>query len=265
MIIVIVIFITFSFIISVIERYLLLRVRAKHQISNVRIFSRLLRYAFLIVIVIIAVASYAGSWTGLGVGVGLFSAALGWALQRPITGIAGWVMVIVKRPFVIGDRVIIGTVRGDVRDITLSHIHIAEIGGIAAGEENSGRIVMVPNSILFEQNIINYTYLHEETVLDQVAFTVTHESDLDKVEKIAIAAAQKVTHDSTDKEPYIRTYFTINGVDVWVRYFAPAKNLQLYSSTITREIFNQIRKTKDVNFAYQRTDFKYRDASRRRI
>ncbi len=38
-------------------------------------------------------------------------------------------MVIIKRPFEIGDRIIIGDVRGDVIDLTLTHIYISEIGG----------------------------------------------------------------------------------------------------------------------------------------
>ncbi len=112
------------------------------------------------------------SWTALGLGVGLLSVAIGWALQRPITGMAAWFMIVVKRPFEIGDRVTIGAVKGDVVDITLTHIYINEIGGLVPSEENSGRTIMIPNSVLFEQNIINYT-LQNEFVLDQVVTMVT--------------------------------------------------------------------------------------------
>src|SRR3989344_242908 len=100
------------------------------------IFSRLIWYLVVGLGLIVALLSYSGSWTGLGITLGLFSAALGFALQRPITGVAAWVMLDIKRPFEIGDRIIVSGVRGDVADVTLTHIYVREIGGIVAGEEN---------------------------------------------------------------------------------------------------------------------------------
>lgn len=253
---VVITFLIFNLIINFVKRKLLKRVKTKKQISNVEIFSRVLKYIFLIILILIGFSSYYGSWTGLGLGIGLFSAALGWALQRPITGIAAWVMIITKRPFEIGDRIIIGNVRGDVVEITLTHVYISEIGGLVSGEENSGRIIMVPNSTLFEQSIINYTYSNDEYTLDQVAVTITYESNLDKAIKIALESAKKYTKKGreTKKEPYIRTYFQPSGMEVRVRYFAPAKRLQEFSSNITKEIFDRIRKTKDVEIAYPHTE-----------
>ncbi len=66
-------------------------------------------------------------------------------------------MVVTKRPFDIGDRIIIGDIKGDIVDINLSHIRMLEVGGLTEDEEVSARIVMVPNWMLFEKNIIDYT------------------------------------------------------------------------------------------------------------
>jgi len=249
---ILVFFVIFNIIFNIIKKALLKKAKTKKQISNIKIFSRIFRYLILVVLIIFAIFSYAGSWTGLGVSVGLFSAALGWALQKPITGIAGWIMVVIKRPFDIGDRIIIGNVRGDVEDISLTHIYVKEIGGIIGGEENSGRIVMVPNSKLFEQDITNYTQ-EDEYMLDQVAVNITYESNIDKAIKIAVEAAKKHTKDiikKTNKEPYTLTYFTSNGIDLRVRYFSPTKKLQRISSAITKEIYDKVSKEKDVRFAY---------------
>ena len=259
---VIIVFVFFSFILGVVKKGLLKKAKRKRQISNIEIFSKVLKFVFLVMLVIFALSSYAGSWAGLGIGIGLFSAALGWALQKPITGVAAWIMIVTKRPFHIGDRVIIGNVRGDVSDITLTHIYLREIGGIVAGEENSGRIIMVPNSILFEQNITNYTQ-HDEYILDQVTFTVTHDSNLDKAMEICKESMKKLTKDiikETKKEPYIRTYFQSDGISVHARYYAPAKNIQEYSSNMTKNIFDKIRKTKGVKFAHPQRDIVVRKA-----
>jgi small-conductance mechanosensitive channel len=253
---VIVILLIFEIVLNLSRKALLKGTRTKKQKSNVKIFSKVLKYLFFIIIVISAIFSYAGSWTGWGLTMGLFSAALGWALQKPITGYAAWIMLVAKRPFEIGDRIIIGNVRGDVIDITLTHIYISEIGGLVAGEENSGRIIMVPNAIMFEQNIINYTS-KDEHVLDQVAINITFESDLEKGEKLVLDAAKKFTKETikkTNKKPYTRVYFKPNGVDLRVRYFAPAKQLQEISSNISKEVYHQIMDIKNINFAYPHND-----------
>lgn len=259
-IVVIITFAIFSFIISFVKKNLLKRAKTKRQISNVEIFSKVLNYFVLLLLILFAIFSYAGSWTGLGLTVGLLSAALGWALQKPITGIAAWIMVIVRRPFEIGDRIIIGDVKGDVSTITLTHIYIKEIGGIVSGEESSGRVIMVPNSILFEQNIINYTK-KDDFVLDQVAVSITYESNIDKAVKIVLESAEKLTKEFADQvpeKPYVRTYFQPSGMDVRVRYYSPAKRLQEFSSNITKEIFDRIMKEKDVEIAYPHTEVVFR-------
>lgn len=246
----------FNFLLRIVKKHLLNMAKTKKQISNVKIFSRIFSYLFVLILVFFAFFSYTGSWTGLGLTMGLFSAALGWALQKPITGIAAWIMIVWKRPFEIGDRIIIGNVRGDVSDITLAHIYVKEIGGIVPGEENSGRLVMIPNCVVFEQNIINYTS-KDEFVLDQVAFIVTFDSNLDKAKTIAVDAARKYTRRYLKVIkilPYIRVFFQPSGMKVQVRYYCPAKSLQEMTSKITQGIFNSIKKTKSVEFAYPHTE-----------
>ncbi|MFO8016886.1 MAG: mechanosensitive ion channel family protein [Candidatus Woesearchaeota archaeon] len=261
LVVVVVLVALFSVILSLIRKGLLKKVKTKKQRSNVEIFTRVFKYMLIVIIVITAIFSYAGSWTGLGITAGLFSAALGWALQKPITGIAGWVMVVSRRPFEIGDRIVMGSVRGDVYDITLTHIYLREVGGIVAGEENSGRVIMIPNSLLFEQNITNYT-LQDEYVLDQVVTTITYESDLDEAVKIAKKAAKKHTKDfikETKREPYIRTFFQANGVGVHVRYFVPAERIQEFSSRITKEIFTSINQSRKVRISYPHAEVVFKN------
>lgn len=254
--VVLILIIVFNIILGSIKRSLLKRVKTKKQISNIEIFSKIIKYSFFIMLIVFGILTYTGSLAGLGITIGLLSAALGFALQKPITGIAAWIMAVSKRPFEIGDRVIIGNVKGDVEDITLTHIYIKEIGGIVNGEENSGRVILVPNSVLFEQNIINYTS-KDDFIMDQVKLAVTYESNLDKAMKIGIESAKKHTKDFikiTKKEPYIRTFFQPSGINVCIRYYSPAKRIQEFSSKITKEIHERVMKTKDVEFAYPHTE-----------
>ncbi len=249
-------YILFGFALRASRRALLQRARTKKQVGSIEAFSRIFKYAFLFLLIVLIAFYYSKSWTGLGLSIGLLSAALGWALQKPITGMAAWLMIVFNRPFAIGDRVIIGTVKGDVIDITLTHIYLKEVGGIILGEENSGRVVMVPNSILFEQNITNYT-LQDEYVLDQVILAITYTSDLNKAIEIcsnAVAIVKNKYSGAIKKESYIRNSFQPSGVNVSVRYFVLANRLQEVSSYITEEIFTSIKNSKEVKIAYPHTE-----------
>jgi len=246
----------FNRLIGFVRKALLSRARTKKQLSNVEIITRLLKYIFFISLALLAIFTFSGSWDSLGLTFGFLSAAIGFALQRPISGIAAWIIIILKRPFEIGDRVIIGKVKGDVADISLSHIHLKEIGGLIASEENSGRMILIPNAVLFEQNIINYSHKNEN-VLDQVSFVVTFDSNLDKSMKVALDAAVKHTKEffhEVPREPYVRTFFNPSGISLNVRYFAPAQRLQEFSSRITKEIYDNLMKHKDIRLAYPHTE-----------
>lgn len=263
LIIVIILFIIFNIILSYIKKFLMKRVKDKRQKTDIENFSRLLEIIILIILITIAAFSYAGSFTGLGIAAGLFTAALGWALQRPITGVAAWIMVVVKRPFSIGDRIIVGDVKGDVIDITLTHIILEEIGGLVNSEVVSGRIVMIPNYQLYELNIINYTKQHDYVIGESI-FQVTYESDLDKAMKIAFDSALKYTQEGTDKlkqEPMIRISMADSGIDVKVRFYAKAYGIQKTTTEITKEIYDQIKKEKQVEFAYPHTEILFKDKS----
>jgi len=249
-------YLIFNFLIRLLRKSLIAKAKTKKQIAGIEIFSKTSRYVLIGLLVFSAIFASSNAWTGLGLSLGLISAALGWALQKPITGMAAWLMIILRRPFAVGDRVIIGSVKGDVLDITLTHIYLREVGGIVVSEENSGRIVMVPNSILFEQNITNYT-LRDEYVLDQVFFTITFESDLDTAMEICKKSVQEIAEkmpETIKRDPYIRNNFQPNGINVSVRYFVKATKLQGVSSKITEVILAALKNSDKVEFSYPHTE-----------
>lgn len=239
---------------------LMKKAKTKKQRSNIRIFGQFSRYTLSLLVIILAILTTSGAWSSFGVFLGLLSAAIGFALQQPITGVAAWIMIVTKRPFDIGDRIIIGDVKGDVVDFNLTHVHVMEIGGLISDEENSGRIIMVPNWMLFEKNIINYTS-NNDFVLHSVTVNVTYESNLDRAIEIADFSARKFlagTISTSPGVPKVRVDFQASGIDVQVKYFSPARQLHEYSSKITKEIFDRVNDADDVEIAYPHTEVVFR-------
>lgn len=264
-IVLIVAFIIFRVILRIIKRYLLKHVKTKKQTTNVLTFIDLLNFIFIIFLIIIAITTYYGNLGELGFIAGLLTVALGWALQKPISGVVGWLILVIKKPFVIGDRIVISGIKGDVSNITLTHIFLYEIGGTIEGEEQSGRTVMLPTSVIFDEEVINYTE-KDEIILDEVKVSITYESDLEKAEKITVESVKKIMMPHRldypkrlDQEPHNRIKFEDSGINLTVRYKSLARKRNQITTDITREIFNRIIKEKNVEIAYPHTEVVFRN------
>jgi len=246
----------FSVLLQIIKRRLIKKVQRKKQVSNVIVFLDLLKFIFATFLIISVVIAYHGNLGELGFIAGLLTVAVGWALQKPIAGVVAWLIIITRRPFSIGDRVILLNTKGDISNITLTHIYLDEVGGTIDGEEQSGRTVMIPTSVIFDQQIINYTE-KDEYILDEVTTAITYESNLEKAEKLIKKAVNKIMKPCWEKfpqkiiqEPHIRLRFRESGIDVTARYYSLATQRNKISTDITREIFKNIKQTKDVEIAY---------------
>jgi small-conductance mechanosensitive channel len=104
----------------------------------------------------------------LTTGLGIFSAGLAFALQRVVTALAGYVVIVRGNTFTVGDRITMGGVRGDVIALTFTQTKIMEMGqppSVQGAEpamwvrsrQFTGRIVTVTNDKVFDEPVYNYT------------------------------------------------------------------------------------------------------------
>ena len=216
-------------------------------------------FVWIVVIVIFGVISLSGSIQALGISAGFLGMIVGWSLQAPVTGVAAWLMLILKRPFRIGQRVIIAGIKGDVEDITLTHVILNQVGGTVTGEERSGRGILIPNAILFSQTITNYTF-EVEHILSEVPVRLTFQSDWDEAEKILVGAAQQVTADTiqvTGEEPYIRAELFDAGILMRLRYKTTPEDYAEDVSDIVKIIHKEFGENDKVEFCYPHSEVLY--------
>lgn len=245
----------FSVILRLVKRRLLKNVKSKEHRATVTMFVDLLKYLFLVFLFIVAVSLYAGKLGDLGFIAGLLTVALGWALQRPISGVVAWLIIITRRPFHVEDYVSIRNIEGVITNITLSHIIVNEVGGTIDGKEYSGRTVMFPTSVIFEEEVINFTQ-KDEFIIDEITATITYDSDLPKAERLmkdAVTIVLKlywVRYPSNMKQdPYTRLKFLDTGVSVTTRFFINIYERDKVETDIRREIWTAFSKTEDIEFA----------------
>jgi small-conductance mechanosensitive channel len=80
-----------------------------------------------------------------GAFLGLLTAGLAIALKDPLTNIAGWIFLLTRKPFSVGDRIQIGEHAGDVIDLRLFQFTLLEIGNWVDADQSTGRIIHIPN------------------------------------------------------------------------------------------------------------------------
>ena len=155
---------------------------------------------------------------------GLIGAGIAFALQRVITAVAGYFVILRGKTFNVGDRILMGGVRGDVIGLTFMQTRIMEMGQSPREETDktswvhsrqfTGRIVTVTNDKVFDEPVYNYT--HEFAYLwDDFSVPIHFRQDFAAAERVILDAARK--HALTSErlgDPEVRRLENRFGIDV---------------------------------------------------
>lgn len=117
------------------------------------------------------------------------AAAIVIATKELIMCLSGSILRASGQSFKIGDRVEIGTVRGDVVDQTLLTTTILEVGPGATIHQRTGRTVVLPNSLLLTTPVVNETFL-DDYVLHVFAVPIGPKDNWQQSEQAIIDAAR---------------------------------------------------------------------------
>ncbi|HET9527789.1 MAG TPA: mechanosensitive ion channel family protein [Pyrinomonadaceae bacterium] len=144
--------------------------------------SRVARLVIWLVIGFFVLTIIFQNWYTAVVSFGLISLILGFALQTPITSFIGWIYILVREPYRVGDRIRIGTVAGDVIDVGYLDTTLWEFGGdYLSTEHPSGRVIKFPNSSVLNTPVYNYTWPLFPYIWNEIKFPIAYNSDLDFV------------------------------------------------------------------------------------
>lgn len=166
-------------VLRLIEVYVIARVaNAVYQYN----LSRVARLVVWLVIGFFALTILFQNWYTAVVSFGLISLILGFALQTPITSFIGWVYILVREPYRVGDRIRIGTATGDVIDVGYLDTTLWEFGGdFLSTEHPSGRLIKFPNSTVLSTPVYNYTWPLFPYIWNEIKFHVAYNCDLEFV------------------------------------------------------------------------------------
>ena len=257
-------------------RHLILRaVIARVQDTQAAFRARKLSFYVSSGLLLLALGSiWTSQLAGAGSFIGILSAGIAIALTDVLKNIAGWVLIVFRRPFKVGDRIEIGSEAGDVIDIGVFRFSLQEIRNWVDADQTTGRILHIPNGMVFVEPLANFTeafpYIWEE-----IPVTVTFESDWEQargmvqnvVNRYALDANQVAEVGELEKSatqysglyrdlaPSVFVTVIDFGVTVTGRLLVEARERRLMTSRIWQDLLGELAKAPRVELAYPTTRF----------
>jgi small-conductance mechanosensitive channel len=204
---------------------------------------------------------------------GLVSAGLAIALKDPITNIVAWVFILWRKPFEVGDRIEIGQYAGDVVDQRIFQFSMMEIGNWVDSDQSTGRILHIPNGMIFTSGVANYTH-GPDYIWNEIPVLITFESNWEKAKGLLkeIAVSHDVSRDENVKKefeaatrkfllkynkltPIVYTNVLDSGVLLTIRYLCKPRQRRGTSESIWEAILRVFEKHSDIDLAYPTTRF----------
>ncbi len=207
--------------------------------------------------------------TRLSTGLGLVTAGLAFALQKVVTSLAGYLVILRGKTFNVGDRITMGGVRGDVISLGFMQTTILEMGQPppvqkadpamwVTARQFSGRIVTVSNSTIFDEPVYNYSkdfpYLWEE-----ISLPISYRDDRNKVERILLETAERHTTSIAkmgieatkemerrylvkvgDLKPRVYMRITDNWIELTVRFIVRDHDIREVKDAMSRELLTKL-------------------------
>ncbi len=151
---------------------------------------RVIRFLAIVFSSIVVISFLFQNLYAAAVSFGLISLVLGFALQAPISSFIAWIYLVFRRTYLVGDRIQIKGLRGDVVSISYLDTTILECNGDYLGNDrSSGRVVKFPNSLVLREEIINYSGPDIPFIWNEIPIQVAYTSDLQFVEECLLTAS----------------------------------------------------------------------------
>ena len=203
--------------------------------------------------------------TRLTTAVGLVTAGLAFALQRVVTAVAGYIVILRGNTFSVGDRIVMGGVRGDVIALSFTQTTIMEMGQPPSvqnadpamwvrARQYTGRVVTVTNAKIFDEAVYNYTR-HFPFLWEEMVLPVSFKDDRAAAERILLDVAEKHTvklaelgseavaelqrrymMESADVKPRVYWRITDNWLEMTVRFIVRDHGVRDVKDQMSREI-----------------------------
>lgn len=228
---------------------------------------RAISIAFWAAFLLAAIGTWIPNTQTLVVSYGLVAAGVAVALQDVFKSFVGGILLFVAGIYRVGDRVEIDNKRGDVIDISIMYTRLLEIKEWVEADQPTGRIDIMPNSIVLTHTVRNYTkqlgFIFEELSIP-ISYKSNWRKARDNILEIVKKETGRVTDAATEQirslgekyfvqksvvEPCVYVTLTDNWISLGVRYPTWARERRSTMSRISRSILEMVEAEPDIDIA----------------
>ena len=171
----------------------------------------ILNWGLKILLVITVIGQLGVKTTSFVAMIGAAGLAIGLALQGSLSNFAGGVLIILLKPFKIGDWIEVNGISGSVKEISLFYTKLNTFGN---------QLAIIPNGELSNDNIVNYS--GNPTRRDAISIGVSYESNIKKAKEVLLDLLHEQEGILKDPAPaVVVTELADSAVNFSVRFWAP--------------------------------------------
>ena len=189
-------------------------------------FAALARYAILVLVAVMVLGQFGVQTASIIATIGAIGLAIGLALQGTLQNIAAGIMLLVLRPFRIGEEVEVGPVTGTVQEIGLFATRLRREDGV---------FLLAPNSTLWNQPVRNFT--RNGVRREDITVTISNADDIDLARKALLDTA--ASEPKIKGKPPAETFVSELGdssTKVTLRYWTSAADFFATKAELMRKI-----------------------------
>ncbi|MFK4825623.1 mechanosensitive ion channel family protein [Paenochrobactrum sp. BZR 588] len=195
--------------------------------------SQFIRYGTLLIVLVMVLGQFGIQTASILAALGAIGLAIGLALQGTLQNIAAGIMLLILRPFAVGDYISTSAVAGTVKEIDLFTSELTTYDGLN---------IVVPNSVLWNTPVTNYSRL--DTRLHDFQVRISYENDIQAAFQLinSIITAQKGV--LNEPEPiFFVAELAENAVVLNCRYWIAASEYW----TVSRKTIEEVKYAFDKN------------------
>lgn len=221
-----------------------------------------------VLIILFLVPTWFSGLESLATFAGILGAGLAVALHDTVANIAGFLFIIFRRPFEVGDRIEIDGTAGDVIDVRLFQFSLLEIGNWVDADQSTGRIMHVPNGKVLRERTASFTRGFEY-IWHEIPVLVTFESNWKAAKAVleeVMSAESFMVGDEAARQvrqaasryliyagkmtPIVYTSVRDSGILLTIRYMTKPKTRRGTEQQVWEEILRRFDVREDIDLAY---------------
>ncbi len=167
--------------------------RYVHDVRRRRQFLIMRRFIIGLLMGIVIILGFVSEFSSLATFAGFITAGIAVGLQTILLSVAAYFFLIGRYGIRVGDRISISGITGDVVDVGLVRLYILELAGTGTDIFPTGRIVVFPNSVLFQATVPLFKQIPgTDYAWHEVAMLLTATADARRISESVLEAVRKV-------------------------------------------------------------------------